>query len=116
MGTTYSAGVFFGAYVKRASSLGKTLDKYVEDAGGSPAKTSVKGVEIGEAGSQPSGDVWMTIEAKGSARSFGRGDGECHEPSMLVEDPKWRPAIAEFMAQVGAVDLAVGWHFQKSAR
>jgi hypothetical protein len=115
MSVSYSAGVFFGTCVKRGSKIGRALDKYIDDEGGSPAETSVHGVEIGMVGSNWGGDMWLTVQAKGSAKSYGRNEGDCPAPAMMTEDPKWRAAIESFLARVGASELTIGWHFQGSA-
>jgi hypothetical protein len=114
MSATYSAEVFFGAFVKRGSTLGKKLDKYIDKAGGTPAETEIPGVEVISVGSQWSGEIWLVAQAKGSSLSFERHD-EVTAPQMLTEDPAWRPALAAFFERIKAKEPpAVGWHFAGS--
>ncbi len=115
MSMTYSAGVFFGAFVKSKSPLGKRLEKYVEKAGGTPAETETTGVEIDEVGSQPTGETWTVVRATGSEASFERGD-DTAAPKMLTEDPTWRPRLQEFFYRLKLKDPPpeVGWHFAGS--
>lgn len=112
MSVSYSAGVFFGACVKRRSRIGERLDEYIDAQGGTPAQTEVSGVEICMVGSE---GEWLTIQAGGSTRRYGRNEGDCPDPSLLVEDPRWRPRLATFLTAIGASELSVGWHFQGSA-
>jgi hypothetical protein len=114
MGTEYSAGVFFGACVPRRSALGEKLDEYIDKQGGTPAETEIEGVVIGMVGSQSTGQIWIVVQAKGSARSFGRNEGECPEPSLLTEIVGWRLAIRALLTKLGAPDLPIEWHFQGS--
>lgn len=104
MSASYSAGVFFGACVPRRSPFGKRLDRYVDKAGGTPAPTTTPGVEIATVGSWGTGEVWMVVRATGSARSYGRNEGDCPAPV----------AVAAFLASVGYEATAIGWHFQGS--
>jgi hypothetical protein len=114
MGASYSAEVFFGAFVKRGTPLGKKLDEHIDKAGGTPAKTGTRGVMIGMVGSQWSGEIWLTVEAKGSGQSFSQGD-DVKAPRMLTEDPAWRPAILAFFASMKITEAPpVGWHFAAS--
>jgi hypothetical protein len=113
MSMDYTAGVFFGACVARKSPLGKKLDKYIDRDGGTPAKTGVEIVEIGLVGAQSTGELWVTVQAKGSEREYGRGH-DFMAPSMLTEDPAWRPAIVAFLEKIKAPAIDVGWHFQAS--
>ena len=112
MGTTYNAKVFFGAWVPASDSFASILADYHDRAGGTPAETDIEGVVIDIAG-----DNWnmiYTIEAEGSARSFERGD-DIETPTLLSEDPKWRPAIMAFLEKHGDTHFNVGWHFAASA-
>lgn len=111
MGSSYSAGVFFGCFVQRRSKLGTKLNKYIDRHGGTPAETEVDRVEIGMVGCD--GGRYLTVEAKGSDMSYGRDDGDCPAPVMLAEQPEWRPAVEEFLRLHGS-DVAIGWHFYGS--
>ena len=112
MSVNYSAGVFFGACVRLRSPLGERLDEYVDNQGGTPARTEVSGVEISMVGSD---GEWLTIQACGSTHRYGRHDGDCPDPVLLIKDPKWRARIETFLVAVGASELPIGWHFQGSA-
>ena len=114
MSMSYSGGVFFGACVSRNTALGNKLEKYVDRHGGTPAKTEVSGVVISMVGDRSSSDIWMTVEAEGSARAFGLDNGDILAPELLVEDPTWRSAISGFLSTLGYHELPVGWHFETS--
>lgn len=114
MSASYSAGVFFGACVGQFSALGQALDDLIDERGGTPAPTTVPGVEIDTVGSWGTGEIWMAIRATGSAQSYGRNEGDCPAPMLLVEADGWRPAVAAFLASVGYETMAIGWHFQGS--
>lgn len=114
MGLSYSAGVFFGAFVPRSGPLGKKLDRYVDKAGGTPARTETPGVEISHVGSHSSGEIWIVVRAVGSGMDAGRED-EIEAPHPLIEDPSWRPALLGFFARLKVKDPpALAWHFQNS--
>lgn len=117
MGLSYSAGVFFGAAVKRDSAIGRRLDEYIDKYGGTPAPTDVRGIEIGTVGSD--GERWITVEVKGTTRSFGRTEGECPAPSLLPIVVGWGDRIEEFLREHGAApgeEPRIGWHFFGSVR
>lgn len=114
MSTSYNAGVFFGACFHKRTAIGERLDEYVVRHGGTPARTEDPSVEICMVGDHSVGDLWLTVQAKGSARSYGRDAGECPEPRLLREDRAWRAAVEGFVAKIGGT-AEVGWHFQGSA-
>lgn len=114
MGLSYTADVFFGAFVSRHTLLGGRLDKYVEKHGGTTAPTEIPGVGIDMVGSQSSGEIWMVVKATGSGQSFSRED-EIQAPRLLTEDPAWRPAVESLFARMKVKDApAIGWHFAGS--
>jgi len=113
MGVEYSAGVFFGACVRKTCPLGKRLARHID--GGTPAATEIPGVEVSEVGSASTGDLWITVQAADSAHSFGRHEHP-EEPRDLVEDPAWRPALSAFFESL-RLDYeppSVGWYFAGS--
>jgi hypothetical protein len=110
MGTEYRAGVFFGICAKKDSPLGKKLDRYIEEHGGTPAPTEVEGVEISMVGSQWNGQVWLTAQASGSAMAYGQRD-ELKPPHLLSESATWRPAIERFLRDTSTEYATIGWYF-----
>lgn len=114
MGISYSAGVFFGVCVRRKSALGEVLEGYIDKQGGTRAATEVPGVVIGAVGDC---GEWLTVESKGSAKSYGRNSGYCPSPALLSAPAEWEADIARFLLGViprETPNLKIGWHFQGS--
>ncbi len=117
MSISYTAGVFFGAAVPHRSSIGAILDDYIDRHGGTPAASGVEGVEISVVGSDA--NEWITVQATGSVHTYGRNEGDCPAPLLLVAPPMWRTEIGRFLDTIddpAARTLQVGWHFQGSVR
>lgn len=113
MGASYSAGVFFGAFVSKSSQLGMELHKYIDDAGGTPAETEIPGVVITFTGSMWSGDIWIVVMVKESGRVFRMRESDPKPPDMLTARPDWEPKIAAFFRRFEMLQKAppIGWHF-----
>lgn len=114
MSVTYSAGVFFGAYVPHDGDIGKKLERYIDIHGGTPARTEVSGVVVSVVGGESDGRMWTIVAIKETIVSYGHRDGECPDPSMLTEHVGYRAALKHILDNVGASDYPVGWHFYGS--
>lgn len=100
MSVNYTTRVFYGTYVPRRSVVGRRLEKWIAEHGGSPAPTTTNGVVIDTAGDDES--PLLTIEY-GNNEKWSRDRGESYAdfevPSLIPSAPLyWTNWIREFVA------------------
>jgi hypothetical protein len=113
MGMTYSAKVFFGAWVPASDSFANILETYIDCSNDRPAETEITDVVINTVGNYCTGAFYYTFEARDSARSFDRNN-DIEAPALLSEHSTWRADIAKFLGKHNVI-VPIGWHFAGSA-
>lgn len=102
MGTTFSARVFFGTFVPRASKLGEALRGYIDQHGGTPAPAA-QGVVVSTAGSDEASFVTVEIDTAGMdlqpwAHHLDERLDVGPPAAIPLAPPEWRTRIAVFLA------------------
>lgn len=100
MSIIYSTRVFYGTCVPRYNAVGRALEHYINEHGGSPAPTGTNGVVIGTAGDDE--HPLLTIEFDNNERwSHDRSEGLAGfaSPTLITAAPLyWTNWLRDFIA------------------